>query len=135
MSVINQQTGEIQFSVLVKSFRFKKRLMEEHFNENYLESDQFPKAVFKGKITDMSKVNFLVNGNYPVLVTGELTLHGITNKVTTSGNIGVKAGLITAESEFKISLADYRISIPAVVKNNIAKTILITVSCLYNQIL
>ena len=76
MSVINQQTGELQFSVLIKSFRFKKSLMEEHFNEDYMESNKYPKAIFKG--------NFNADGNYPVTVNGDLTLHGITNKLTTN---------------------------------------------------
>ena len=64
MSVINQQTGELQFSVLIKSFRFKKSLMEEHFNEDYMESNKYPKAIFKGIIADLSKVRS------PLTVTG-----------------------------------------------------------------
>ena len=133
MSVIDQQTGDIQFSVLIKSFRFKKSLMEQHFNENYLESDKFPKAVFKGLITDVSRVNFASDGTYPVTVSGDLTIHGVTNKVASTGDIEVKNGIPTAQSTFNISLADYKITIPAVVRNNIAKTIAITVSCVYNQ--
>lgn len=133
MSVINQQTGEIQFSVLVKSFRFRKSLMEQHFNENYMESDKFPRAIFKGLVADISAVNFNADGSYPVTVTGDLTIHGVTNKISTKADILVKNGVISAKSAFNINLADYRISIPAIVKNNIAKTIAITVSCLYNQ--
>ncbi len=133
MSVMNQQTGEIQFAVLIKNFRFKKRLMEQHFNENYMESDKFPKALFKGRIDDISNTNFAADGTYPVTVSGELTIHGVTNPVTVKGEIRVKNGVISANSGFNISLADYRISIPALVKNNIAKTITITVSCIYNQ--
>jgi polyisoprenoid-binding protein YceI len=133
MSVINQQTGEIQFSVLVKSFRFRKSLMEQHFNEDYLERDKFPKAIFKGIIADISRVNFGTDGTYPVSVTGELTIHGITNKLSSKGDIMVKNGVATALSTFNINLADYKITIPALVRNNIAKTIAITVSCFYNQ--
>ena len=133
MSVIDQQTGDIQFSVLIRSFRFKKSLMEQHFNESYLESDKFPKAIFKGVITDISGVNFIGDGTYPVTVSGDLTIHGVTNKVVSKGDILVKNGIPTAQSSFNINLADYKITIPAVVKNNIAKTISITVSCLYNQ--
>lgn len=133
MSVINQQTGEMQFSVLIKSFRFKKRLMEEHFNENYMESDKYPKAIFKGIIGDISKVNFNADGSYPVTVNGDLTLHGITNKITTKGIIVVKNGIANAQSTFNITLADYKINIPAVVKNNISTMIAVTVGCLYTQ--
>ena len=133
MSVIDQQTGDIQFSVLIKSFRFKKSLMEQHFNESYMESDKFPKATFKGLMTDISGVNFTSDGTYPVTVSGDLTIHGVTNKVISKGDILVKNGIPAARSTFNINLADYKITIPAVVKNNIAKTIAITVSCLYNQ--
>ncbi len=133
LSVINQKTGEIQFSALIKSFRFRKSLMEQHFNENYMESDQFPKTIFKGRIDDITSVNFAADGTYPVRVSGDLTMHGVTNKISSSGEILVKNGVISTQSIFNINLADYKIRIPALVKNNIAKTIAITVSCLYNQ--
>lgn len=132
-SVLNQQTGELQFSVLIKAFHFKKALMEEHFNENYLESDRYPKSIFKGLIADISKVNFAKDGSYPVTVTGDLTLHGVTNKLTSTGSIQVKSGIATAVSNFKIKPADYKISIPRLVKDNIAETIDISVNCTYSQ--
>jgi polyisoprenoid-binding protein YceI len=78
-------------------------------------------------------VNFNADGTYPVNVTGDLTIHGITNKLSSKGDIMVKNGVATAQSTFNINLADYNITIPALVRNNIAKTIAITVSCLYNQ--
>lgn len=133
MSVLNAATGELQFSVLVKNFHFKKTLMEEHFNENYLESDKFPKSTFKGSITDISKVNFTKDGTYPVTVSGDLSMHGVTKKVSSDGKININSGKITGTSVFKIVLADYNISIPKVVENNISKTIEITVNCLYDQ--
>ena len=133
MSVLTLPAGELQFSVLIKSFHFKKSLMEEHFNENYMESSKYPKATFKGKINDLSKVNFTTDGNYTVEVTVDLTIHGITNKTTASGTITVKSGIITATSKFKIKLADHKISIPKIVKDNIAETVDVTVSCVYNQ--
>src|SRR5918993_1157917 len=95
MSVIDQKTGDIQFSVLIKSFRFKKSLMEDHFNESYMESDKYPKAAFKGMIADISQVDFSRDGHYPVMVNGDLTIHGITNKVTSKGEIIVKDGIPT----------------------------------------
>ena len=115
MSVLTLPAGELQFSVLIKSFHFKKSLMEEHFNENYMESSKYPKATFKGKINDLSKVNFTTDGNYTVEVTGDLTIHGITNKTTASGTITVKSGIITATSKFKVKLADYKIDRKSVV--------------------
>lgn len=133
MSVLNTQTGDLQFSVIIKGFHFKKSLMEEHFNENYMESDKFPKSTFKGVITDISKISFTKDGNYNVAVSGDLTIHGVTKKVTTPGTITIKAGNITATSKFNIKLADYNINIPGLVKDKIAETIEITVSCGYDQ--
>jgi len=133
MSVLNPQTGELQFSLLVKSFHFEKALMEEHFNENYLESEKFPKSTFKGSIAEIGKVNFTADGSYPVIVNGDLTIHGVTNKATAKGNIVIKGGKITGTSVFTVVLADYKVSIPKLVETNISKTIEITVNCLYDQ--
>lgn len=133
MSVLNTQNGELQFSVLIKSFHFEKALMEEHFNENYLESAKYPKSTFKGTIADIAKVNFAADGTYPVSVSGDLTMHGVTKKVTTAGKIIVKAGKITGNAVFSVALADYKIEVPKLVENNISKTIQVTVNCLYDQ--
>ncbi len=133
MSVLNAETGELQFSLLIKGFHFKKALMEEHFNENYLESDQFPKATFKGTIADINKINFLNDGAYPVVVNGELNMHGITNKISSKGYISIKEGKITGSSLFVVALADYNIAIPKLVESKISKTIEIKVNCLYDQ--
>ena len=133
MSVLTLPTGDLQFSVLIKSFHFKKSLMEEHFNENYMESDKYPKASFKGKINDLSKANFTKDGVYTVEVSGDLTMHGVTNKISTPGTITVRSGVITAAADFKLKLADYKISIPKIVKDNIAEVIDIKLSCLYDQ--
>jgi len=133
MSVLNTQTGDMQFSVLIKSFHFEKALMEEHFNENYLESDKFPKATFKGVISDVSKISFTTDGMYNVSVTGDLTLHGVTKKITSTGTITVKGGKISADSKFNIKLADYNVSIPKLVKDNIAESVEVKVVALYDQ--
>lgn len=133
MSVLNTQTGELQFSVLVKSFHFEKALMEEHFNENYMESSKYPKSTFKGTVADISKVNFTTDGTYPVSVSGDLTMHGVTKKVTTNGKIIIKGGKATGNAVFSVALADYKIEVPKLVENNIAKNIEITVNCLYDQ--
>ncbi|HMW26204.1 MAG TPA: YceI family protein [Ferruginibacter sp.] len=133
LSVLNAQTGEIQFSVLIKSFHFEKALMEEHFNENYLESGKFPKATFKGTITDMSRVNFNTDGMYTVPVSGDLTIHGVTKKITTTGTITIKGGNVSALSKFFIKLSDYNISIPSVVKDNIAESVEVTVNSSFDQ--
>ncbi len=133
LCVLNSQTGELQFSLLNKGFHFPKALMEEHFNENYLESSKFPKSTFKGVIADISKINFTKDATYTVTVTGELTIHGISKSITAPGNITVKDGKINASSKFITKLADYKISIPGTVKNSIAESIEITVNCNLDQ--
>ena len=75
VSVFNAGTGELDFSVPIRGFHFPKALMEEHFNENYMESDKYPKAVFKGQVN--SKVNFTTDGIYPVEVSGQMTGVGV----------------------------------------------------------
>ncbi len=133
MSVLNTQTGEFQFSMLIKSFRFQKALMEEHFNENYMESDEFPKATFKGAITDIKAVNFSKDAVYTVTVNGDLTIHGVTKKASAAGTITISAGKVSAASKFPVKLSDYNISIPKLVKDNIAETIEVTVNCQFDQ--
>jgi polyisoprenoid-binding protein YceI len=133
-SVLDTSTGEIVFQVLLKSFHFQKTLMQEHFNENYVESDKFPKSTFSGRITNLSAVNFSKNGVYDVTVEGDLMIHGVTRKVMAKGSIEILTGEIKADSKFIIVPEDYNIKIPAVVRNNIAKTIEITVTMKYSPL-
>jgi polyisoprenoid-binding protein YceI len=135
MSVLNTTNGEIQFSVLIKAFRFKKALMEEHFNENYMESKKYPKAIFKGSIKDHEKIILTSNGSYPVSVSGHMTIHGVTEKVSTEGMVSVKNGICSASAKFTIKPKDYNISIPKIVRKNIAEKIDITIACSYDQTL
>jgi polyisoprenoid-binding protein YceI len=130
-SVLDISNGEIVFQVLIKSFRFEKALMQEHFNENYLESDKFPRSEFKGKITDLSSVDFKKDGTYNVTVSGDLTIKDVTKKIETKGTIVVESGNITANSVFSIVPEEYNIEIPGVVRDNIAKTIEVTVTMKY----
>lgn len=131
-SILNTATGEVVFIALIKSFKFKKALMEEHFNENYMESNTFPKANFKGTITDLNKVNFLKDGTYAVTVKGDLTIHGVTKNIEAPGTISISQGKISADSKFNIKVKDYNIKIPTTVVNNISETINITVDCKYD---
>ncbi|MBS1511107.1 MAG: YceI family protein [Bacteroidetes bacterium] len=133
MALVNTQTGELRFSLLTKGFHFKKALMEEHFNQDYMESSQYPNATFKGSITDLTKVRFDKDGSYNVPVSGELTIHGVTRKVTTTGVITVKDGKIAGSAKFMVTVADYKISIPKVYTDNIAKTVEVTVTCSFDQ--
>ncbi|HBC79082.1 MAG TPA: YceI family protein [Bacteroidales bacterium] len=133
-SVLDISTGDLVFQVLIKSFHFDRALMEEHFNENYLESDKFPKATFKGKITNLQSVNFAKNGTYDVTVDGDLTIRDATNKVSAKGSIEVISGGINANSKFNISPEDYKINIPGVVREKIAKNLEVTVTMKYSPL-
>lgn len=127
-SALDGGTGEFVFQAPVKSFKFEKALMQEHFNENYMESDKYPKADYKGKITNMSAVNLSKDGTYNVSTSGKLTMHGVTQDVTVPGTVTVKGGSATVNSKFKVKPADYKINIPKLVEGKIAKELEITVN-------
>lgn len=133
-SVIDISTGEMVFQVLIKSFHFEKTLLEEHFNENYMESDKFPKASFKGKITNLSAVDFNKNGSYEVQVEGDLTIRDVPKKISAKGMLEVVSGGINANSKFIIAPEDFNIEIPSVVRENIAKTVEVTVTMKYSPV-
>ena len=132
-SAIDASKGTLAFDVIIKSFKFKKALMEEHFNENYMQSEKFPKSTFKGKFTDFDLKNFAKNGTYNVTVDGDLTIHGVTKKVTQKGTLEVKDGKVTAKSKFTVKVADYGIEIPSVVKDKVASTIELQVNIPYDK--
>lgn len=134
VSSVLMNTGEMEFAVLIKSFHFEKALMEDHFNENYMESTKYPKATFKGKITNISDVKFSANGTYRVAVQGDLTIHGVTKPIQADGTITVSNGVIEATSKFDIAVADYNIEIPKVVRENIAKVVQIRVEMHYKPL-
>ena len=126
-AVMDATAGTIAYTVLIKSFQFEKALMQEHFNENYMESDKYPKATFSGKVKDMSKVDLTKDGEYKIIVDGNLTMKDKTNAVSIPGSIIVKGGKVEHKAKFTINPNDYNVSIPAVVKEKIAKDIEITV--------
>lgn len=127
--VLDTKSGSVQFAILMKGFEFDKALMQQHFNENYVESHKFPKGEFKGEITNNSAVNYIKDGTYPVTVKGNLTIHGETKPVETPGTITIKQGKISTSADFSIQLSDYRIEIPKIVKDNISNTVKISVNC------
>ncbi len=133
LSVLNIQTGAIEFSVLNNAFYFPKAKMQEDFNDTYMESFKYPKSTFKGNITDISSVIFSKDGNYNVSVKGDLNIHGVTKSITAPATIMVKDGKISATSFFKVLVKDYNISVPTIVTNKIAETIEIKVSCNYEN--
>ncbi len=124
---LDSQTGDFVFKVLMKSFEFEKALMQEHFNENYAESDKYPNAMFKGKVTNIADIGFSVDGEYPATIEGDLTIHGVTNKVKHNGTFTVKDGMIKGLAVFEVKPADYKIRIPSAVSKKIADSLEITV--------
>ncbi|HEY0677984.1 MAG TPA: YceI family protein [Chitinophagaceae bacterium] len=134
VSVLDKKTGKLEFSVLIKSFLFQKALMQEHFNENYLESDKFPKSTFKGRIDDLSKIDFSQDGNYTVSVSGLLTIHGETRPVTAPASFTVTNGSAMGQAEFNIMLSDYNISIPTLVKDKISRSVKISLNVKYDDL-
>jgi len=131
--IVDSKTGEVRFQVLVKSFKFERQLMEEHFNENYMESDKFPKADFKGNITNVSEINFGKDGSYKTQVTGKLTIHGVANEVTVPGTIVVNGNTIQLKATFPVKLADYKIEIAALVADKIDKIATISIESDLNK--
>lgn len=123
--VINTKTGEIASLALVKGFRFKIALMEEHFNENYIESDKYPKATFKGKIEsfDYSKVTKDVK---TYTIKGKLELHGKSKDITITATIKKSADGTSLVSNFTINTDDFGIEIPNVVSKKVSKKVEVT---------
>ena len=130
-SAFNATNGQVQFKILVKGFEFWSQLMQDHFNENYMESDKFPNATFKGNVTNMDKVNIKKDGTYPVSVKGTLEMHGVKKEIETKGTFKVVGETIQASSEFIIVMDDYKIAIPSVVKDKLSKTAKVKINCNY----
>jgi polyisoprenoid-binding protein YceI len=126
-AALDLETGDFVFRVLVRSFEFEKALMQEHFNENYMESHKFPNASFQGKISNLSEIDFNKNGTYEATVEGKMTIHGVTKDIVEKGTLTMKDGTIEAYSQFNVKVADFDIKIPKTVVNNIAENIQVTV--------
>lgn len=132
-SILDKESGDLAFSLMINGFEFEKALMQEHFNEKYLHSDKFPKATFKGKILNMDEVDLKKDGEYKVKVKGDMNLHGVTNEVETDGILEVKEGKILGKAKFPIVVADYNIEIPGLVKDNIAKVVDVNVDIEFTE--
>ena len=130
--VLNKENGQFAFQVPIKAFTFKNALMQEHFNESYLESDIYPKAIFKGEITEWGDIQ-LSEDSLKIFIEGDLTIHGIKNKIKQSGNIWVSSGVIYGESTFSVRLVDYQVKVPKIVRENIAEVIKVNVKVKLKQ--
>ena len=128
-AIIDAGKKNLAFAALLKGFIFPKELMQEHFNENYVESDKYPKATFSGAYT--GDVALDKDGVYKVMVKGNLTLHNVTRPVETPATLEVKAGHVVGAAELKLKPEDFNISIPSVVRDKIDKeiTVRINIDC------
>jgi polyisoprenoid-binding protein YceI len=122
--VLKNTTNEIQISMNMNNFKFKNSLMEEHFNENYIESEKYPKCTFKGKINE--PVDFSKDGETKVTVTGLMELHGVCREVTMNGTIKKAGDNLHLYSNFPVKVADYNIQVPSMYVKNIAETVDVT---------
>ncbi|WP_345949568.1 YceI family protein [Mucilaginibacter sp. PAMB04274] len=129
-SVFNATTGDLAFSVPIRSFQFQKSLMQEHFNENYMESDKYANASFKGKIQQLPALD--KDGTYAITATGVFEVHGVKQNRTINGKITVNKGVVSMASEFMVQCKDHKIEIPTIVFKNIAETIRVQVAATYS---
>lgn len=125
--ILDEATGDFVALALVKAFKFKAPLMEEHFNENYMESSKFPKATFKGKIANFDAKK-LSSKKTEFDLEGDLTIHGVTKKIKTKLALVLNAGKITATSLILVKPQDYNIEIPSLVKDKIAENVKVSIN-------
>ena len=126
-ALLNADTGELAVLALVRGFRFPLALMEEHFNENYIDSHQYPKTSFKGSILNFDS-NALSNQPRTVQLTGELSMHGVTKLISVSATITKSDEQITLTSSFSVKTSDFGIKIPSLVRKQIDENVKVEVS-------
>ncbi|MCU0420981.1 MAG: YceI family protein [Cyclobacteriaceae bacterium] len=127
-SLLDMASQDIAFSIVIADFKFDKKLMQEHFNEKYLESEKYPKSTFAGKV-----VGFVpgTGGKQNVTVKGRLTIHGVTREVAVPGAMEVAGDKIVANAKFIVTLEDYNVPRPQLLWKNIAEQVEVTVSFTY----
>jgi hypothetical protein len=131
VSILNAETGEIGFQALMTTFHFKRALMEEHFNENFIESDKYPKTKFNGKIENFNK-DMLKGAVTNITVTGQLTVHGVEKTITVPATLGMDNGKLVGTAKFMAKPEDYNITIPALVREKIGKEMEVNVKVTYS---
>ena len=121
--LFNAGTNEIVFSIPINEFKFKKSLMQQHFNEKYMESDKFPKATFQGTVSGFNKES---KGVQNATASGKLTIHGVTKDVQITGTIEPKDSKLNMKAVFIVVLEDYNITRPQLLWQNIAEQVEVT---------
>jgi polyisoprenoid-binding protein YceI len=128
-SLINTSTDSILVKIKNSQFVFKNALMQDHFNENYMETTKYPLANFRGKINE--PIDYKKDGTYRVTATGKMNIHGVEKPVTLTGTIVVKGADILLDSETMIKLVDYKIEIPKLVFQKIAESVKVNITANY----
>jgi len=122
-SFLNIETGEVAMSIPMNSFKFKESLMQEHFNENYVESEKYPKAEFSGKIENPTKVDWKQSSPVTVSVTGNLKIHGVSKPRTLTAQVTNRNGKLEVTSDFRIALEDHQIDRPRILWEKLAEEV------------
>jgi polyisoprenoid-binding protein YceI len=130
-SIINTATNEVAVQMRITNFVFPNKLMQEHFNENYLESEKFPSATFKGKIKET--VDLTVAGTYPITASGSATIHGVTRPIELKGSIVSTGTNLALTCAFDVKLVDYKVDIPKIVFAKIAEVIKVSSKINYTK--
>ena len=125
-AILNIATGEIAVLMNMRDFDFPNELMEEHFNENYIESEKYPKATFKGKLDQ--PLDLTRNGSIELTATGTFTVHGVSQPRTLQGTLTVQEGTLKLDSAFEVALVDHKIEVPKLVFVKIAQIIRVKAS-------
>jgi hypothetical protein len=131
-SILDSKTGDLVVQLQVRGFKFPEALLEEHFNENYMQSGTFPKADFKGKIANIATVNFTKDGEYPIDIVGKLTIHGETRDIKEKGKLVIKGGKVEGTSTMNISLANYKVKIEESYKDRIDDKVALSMDLKYD---
>lgn len=127
-AAVDVASGQLAFTVPMPEFQFPKKLMQTHFNENYVESEKYPKATFTGRLVGFEAAALATAGPQPAVAEGDLTMHGVKRRVRVPGTLEKQGNRLLVNAKFAIETADYHIEIPALVRGHIAKTVDVTVA-------
>jgi hypothetical protein len=133
-SVLDTETGRLEFAVLIKGFQFPKARMQQDFNENFMHSSKYPKAVFKGTIDNWESIRIGDDGTHELMVSGDLTIRGVTKPLKTTAELTVEAGALSAHSKFMLEVSAFDIEVPSVVRQKIAEKVEVTVDVDYQAL-
>jgi hypothetical protein len=131
VSAINIANGEIVFEVAIKSMQFENKKMQDDFNEDFMDSDKFPLAIYRGKINE--KIDWLKNGTHKITSYGILTIHGVGKERADTATVIIKDGKIAMNGDFRVKVSDHKIKIPKLLFQKIAEVVTVKFTCNYKK--